>query len=279
MKKAILLLIPLAMILLCMGLVSAQITITDGGRGASPFEGVVQINFTMNDSGGGYGAASVTSCNASMVSSLSANNTKVWAFINGSETYNVNMTWTINITSTLLEDATDYTVYINCSNSSASFFQGTLLTGVTVDNTVPTAASSIYPVDGALYTSNNTVDFRTTINDANTIYAYVVWRDMSPTGNALDAMSCSGTTCTLEAASVSRGVYYWTVKTSDGTNSTQPAWQYFNDQYGKMTGAAKIAVIQATTPSTSGKSNTGLIVIVVIAVAGLLYWNSTKKKK
>lgn len=275
MKKAIyVFLIPIA--LLCAGLASAAITLTDTGSDTTFVGSGKQVRFTMNSTGDNYAATSVTGCNASLTSSLTSNTTNVWTVsYNASLTVNANMTWVINITSARYEDANDYTVKINCSNATASFYQGTLSTGNTVDNTDPTEATSVSPSDGVIYSTNNTVHFSATITESNTIDTYVVWRDMTPSGKAKDLMTCTGTSCTLSVTNVPRGIYYYAIQTSDRTDDTNTAYRYFSEQYGKMTGAAKIALYSETEPSGFQIPP----IVIVLGIAAVLYYISTSKKK
>jgi hypothetical protein len=283
MKNNILLTLPLALLLLlCVGLASAAITLTNTASDTTFFGSGNQIRFTVNDTGGGYGAASVTSCNASLTSSLTTNSTDRWTVnTNGSVTVNVNMTWVINISSAQYQDSKDYLVKVNCSNSTASFFQGTLLTTSTVDNTVPTAATITSPDNDNYYRLNSTVTVEATITDANTNDVYVVWRDSSPNGFTASAMNCSsalGSTCTLALTNVPNGGYYYTIRTSDGTNNTYTSYQTFTVDRVKMTGAAKTIIYSNPEGAPSKGIPTWLIVVALLAVAYYFFIHKKKRK-
>jgi hypothetical protein len=282
-KKMSLLLTPI-ILLLCMGLVSATITLTDTGSDTTFIGSGDQIKFTMNQTGTEfYGAGSVVVCNASLTSSLTTNTTAQWSTSkNVTAGVNVNMTWVINISSAQYEDANDYTIKINCSNDTASIYQGTLSTANTVDNTDPTVATITGPEDQATNRVNNTMYFSATVTDANTVYAYVYWRDSSPTGHSKEAMNCSGslgTTCTYTASNVPDGTYYWTIETSDGTDSTLASYRSFLLNFQKMTGAAKTILYQQAQDSQTTSIPPIVIIIGIGVVVYLLATKGGKAKK
>ena len=148
--------------------------------------------------------------------------------LTGSGTEDANVTF--DFVSTIVEDGTDYTMIFDIWNGSSGAtgfgHVNKSVSIVRVDNTVPTAASSLTPTsdtDGDV-TFSSTVTGRETT--ACTLY-FVTSAGPSP-GASSYTMTHSGDTCSHALTSVPEQSYIWYVQASDGTNTTNSAQQTTN---------------------------------------------------
>lgn len=273
-KKTILLL-PL-MLLLLVGLASATVTIITPATGAS-LSGNYNITFNITEH------FNVTECNFSMVSSSTANSSTVWAYSNTTD-INISAETTLTlgpIDTTIYEDAADYVVTISCLNISGDAYDNGSSSAVIVDNTVPTEPSARWPTTGVYYRKNQSVTLQATIVDAETTGTSVNWRDSTPTGQKVNTMTCSGTTCTLALTGIPDGDFYWSVTASDGTNTTTSNYIHFIVDYQGATGAAKYLLYSDTEQqaSSQGMSPALKVGLIALGVYALVQWNNKKKKR
>ena len=135
--------------------------------------------------------------------------------------------------STYLEDGTDYTLNATCRNSSNDIAYATVL--LTIDNTVPTAPTSLSPSNSTSLNSAATdYSFSATVtNSKTTSCTYVIGRGGTSTSSQ-DTTSATGTysgsNCSFTktfADHNSNGDWYYYFTASDGTNTTGSTNQVF----------------------------------------------------
>jgi hypothetical protein len=161
-------------------------------------------------------------------------------------------------TSSTLEDANDYVFNVTIGNSTANVT--TTNTGITIDNTVPVAASSITPSDGS-NNPNGTVIFTGTVTGSQTTSCTLEFQGTN-FGGASQSMTHSSNSCTLTLSNVPDGSYQYLIRASDGTNTTDSSVQTLNVDIQSGSGGG-------TGAGSGGASGNALIIIVVI---GLFIW-------
>ena len=187
-----------------------------------------------------------------------------------------NATWLNGsfVTSTF-EDGNDYQLFTQCNNLSNIQQNSSANTAIIVNNTVPTAPSSLTPATDTLRTSSGTITFSSTVTNAETTSCtYVINRAKSSS----DSKSASGTatysasTCSFTKAfsgSNDNGIYSWTITASDGTETTTSGETNYNVQLAGGGGG----IPQDSTPQKSNK-----ILIIILVIVGLaLLLNKGKK--
>lgn len=139
-----------------------------------------------------------------------------------------NMTISIvngSFNSAILEDSNNYYINATCANSTAGFTDA-VISGVIIQNTVPTAPSALSPADDSKVINASTQTFSATVNNKTTTSCtYRIDRYGSPS----DPKSSSGvatdgqTTCSFTktfSTTQDNGVYTWSIVASDGTDTT-----------------------------------------------------------
>lgn len=185
---------------------------------ASTVAGTIILNAT--------GIVEMNNCTFYVKSSgLTANTTwiTIATFLNDTASQNY-VNGTVNTAG--LEDGTDYIFNATCKNTSLT--QNAVTSAKNIDNTVPTAPSSLTPTDKTLITSATTPTFSSTVvNKQTTSCTYVIGRG----GTALESSDTtagtgtySDSTCSFTKAFSSEkdnGMWYWYTVASDGTNTTE----------------------------------------------------------
>lgn len=144
-----------------------------------------------------------------------ANNSLI--LINGTNNKNVTTDGTkynisITIPSLSVEDGNDYTLTVSLWNGTAHFNK---TASVTVDNSIPTAPTSLLPTSD----SDGTVNFSATVVGKNTTACTLYFSSYNP-GATSYAMSHSGDSCSVQLSNVAEQTYPWYITASDGTNTT-----------------------------------------------------------
>jgi hypothetical protein len=135
----------------------------------------------------------------------------------------VNQTEAANYTSLswdsrVVEDASNYVFNATCfpDNETADINYSELVSGVGIDNTVPTAPSSL--TSGT--TDDTTPAITATVNDASTNQDCTLFFNGRNPGATSYTMTYSGSTCTTSDISLPDETYEYYVRASDGTNTT-----------------------------------------------------------
>ncbi|MHA1329747.1 MAG: hypothetical protein ACTSR2_01595 [Candidatus Hodarchaeales archaeon] len=172
--------------------------------------------------------------------------------------------------SSILEDSNDYTFRVVCKNASYSGSDES--TGVTIDNTVPDAPTSLSPSDQTI-DNDGTVTFTATVTDSKTTGCTL------HLGVDTYTMTYSGSTCTYTASNLPERVYDWYVTATDGTNSTNSATNQVIIDI-KKGGSKYVKIINATTTTTviSEEQKNTLLIIAVVAIIAFIIIGATKKK-
>jgi hypothetical protein len=199
----------------------------------------------------------------------------------GSETfylYNVTETEVNGTFNTLVEtDADDWVLAASCKNASAQTYTVTSITGLDIDNTIPTISScTIGGVTAAnLTTESSTRTFACTVKNATTCNVY--WKDTTAvdvndgddTNTACssfttsDAYAAAGqsASCVLSQIDDSQDYVYYTC--TDGLNSTTTT-AYYIDAEGMTDEQEEDSTIVITTQISSWLSNRKNVVIGAI---------------
>ncbi|MFX0178389.1 MAG: hypothetical protein ACFE85_19415 [Candidatus Hodarchaeota archaeon] len=177
--------------------------------------------------------------------------------------------------STILEDSTDYIFNATCYNSSGSLHDGTTTTGVTVDNTAPTAPT-LSPADYSSLTTSGTQTFTGTVTDSQTTSCtYTIYRGGSSSDGSSGSASYSSSSCTFTktfSSTIDNGVWWWTVTASDGTN-TSSTTAHFNVQLPGSGGGAPLSVAGGGETAGEGTSKVWKWVLSIIVLV-LLVWGA-----
>ncbi|MDD5651205.1 MAG: hypothetical protein PHF86_12450 [Candidatus Nanoarchaeia archaeon] len=110
-------------------------------------------------------------------------------------------------------DATDYTITVQLWNGTT--YVNNTRSGITIDNGVPVAPTSLLPTSD----TDGTVNFSATVVDANVTACTIYFVNGNP-GSSSYTMVYSGSGCSYNMASVPEKTYTWYVSASDGSNST-----------------------------------------------------------
>jgi hypothetical protein len=151
--------------------------------------------------------------------SLSANTTNILVsdWILNTTTQDLNGT----LNSTWVEDANDYT--FTCQLWNGTEYRNQTRSSITINNTVPTAPSSLLPTSD----SDGTVNFSATVTNSNTVSCVLHFVGTSYNGPT-QTMSYSGNSCNLQLTNVPEQSYTWYVTASDGSDNTNSATQTTN---------------------------------------------------
>lgn len=122
---------------------------------------------------------------------------------------------------TAIEDSNDYTIYVTCWNATESATSSSL-TSMTIDNTVPTAPSSLSP---STTQTSSSVTFSATVVGSATTGCTLAFSGVLPGSVSSQAMTHTGNTCTTTLSAVPDQTYTYTITASDGTNSTASSSQ------------------------------------------------------
>lgn len=228
----------------------------------------------------------VTSCSLWVKSVSTANST----YVNVSTAANASANALyINGTfdSSTFEDSNDYSMLVTCSNSTAgSASNSTANTGITIDNTVPQAPTSLTPSSYTVNSSTGTYTFSSTVVNANTTSCtYTIGRG-GTSSSSLDtttaAATYSGSTCSFTktfSSSSNNGDWYWFITASDGTNTTNSVTNILDVRIAgsnggltpqQVTEAQKKAKQLSSGGGFTGSLSSALLVIAIIAIVAIV---------
>lgn len=127
------------------------------------------------------------------------------------------------ITSRAIEDSNNYEFNATCKNNTDVFHEGTR-TGITIDNTIPTAPVSLSPINRNTLSSSSTQTFSATVNDNETTgCTYTIYRGGGTSDGTSGTATYSTTSCSFTKAfttSNDNGLWLWTITASDGSNTS-----------------------------------------------------------
>lgn len=271
-------LLVLTVFLLSVFPVLAAITVTLEDPDASErISGVTTVNATM------VGTTNDTSYNCTFYANsaaLTANTTAV--NLGSSENLSaIDGTWFINITfdSSILEDATDYVLNATCyqRNGTNSDTDSDTNTGVIINNTVPTAPTSLVPTSD----DDGIITFAGTVTGSETTACTLYFDGKNP-GLSSYTMTHSGNNCSYTTTSaIAEETYKWYIRASDGSETTDSSISttnvnvdvgnkgaIFGDQ--ARSGAGQRL---STTPifGEDGLNTTAIIIVVGIVVLFILF--------
>ena len=226
----------------------------------------------------------VLNCTFYASSTLTANSSAVsLGTLTNDTAGDVNINGTLD--TTVLEDANNYQIYASCwnatdqSNSSSN-------TGITIDNTVPTAATSLSPSDNSKVL-NGSLDFTGTVVGSATTSCTLEFVGIVPPGGNSQSMTHTGNTCSLSLTNVPDQTYNWFIRASDETNTTDSSELTVNADV--TTSAGKVAVLIEESGITSeggallsiagegeGKVPKIVWIIGVIAIVGIVLYKRRK---
>ena len=170
-----------------------------------------------------------TNCNATIVSVGGLTNVSTRYLINATNgsTVEINavsdlmFNRTITFNSNAVQDVNDYNLSFICSNRSGDYYQFVNLSNIIVDNTLPTAPSSL---TSAEQTSDD-FTISATVTESNTVRCRLEWISVAPTSGVDPSVASSSGTCSFSIADASDGEYSYKVHASDRSNETQSATQ------------------------------------------------------
>jgi hypothetical protein len=145
------------------------------------------------------------------------------------ETYSYGI-WRINTTLAnpwaTLNDSSDYIFNATCRNTSSDITDA-LITGVILDNTVPTTPTSI--PSSKEYT-NNSASWIATVNGTTTTACVLSFRGTNPgSANYTMTYSVGSSSCTYALTTIPELAYTYYIIASDGLNSTNSADYTFTE--------------------------------------------------
>ena len=184
----------------------------------------------------------------------------------------------------IIEDANNYIFNVTVQNATSGVVVGDdTNTGITVDNTIPQAATSLTPTSDA----DGSVIFSGIIVGVNTTSCTLRFDNKGP-GSTSYSMTHSGDTCNT-TLTVAAETYVWYIRASDETNTTDSSTQTTNvatasssGNYGKLlqtpgvkpAGGGEFTVTSLPT-SLLGAKIGGIpigVIIVAIAIVGIGLW-------
>ena len=241
--------------------------------------GTISNNTKLNVSVSAFGTDPSISCAITASSPTTANSSSsfIGNFSNATaQTESVNASFTTPII--ILEDSNDYTFAATCYNSTGQA-SATSITGVSVDRTVPTIATTAH-VAGLEFEDKGVITYA--ITGDVTSSCRIAFDRTSFSGSNTFAMVHSANTCTytVSKATIADGIYKTYVRASDGTNTTISAGRDFKIK--TLEGVAEDPVSALSVPAVqkvvSDKLNfTNIIVIVIIG--GMVWMAFFRKKK
>ena len=135
----------------------------------------------------------------------------------------------MSFNSNVIEDDNSYIFNATCRNSANAQSTQVTTTSVTVDNTVPSAPTSLSPVNNNVNGTTAAKDFTATVTNGQTTQCNLIIAKDSPNLDNSDAYGYSAAAATYSAANCTGsrtftrnelGRWYWRIQASDGTNYT-----------------------------------------------------------
>lgn len=269
-KKISFLLVSVLFGIMIMGLANSASIINDPSTDEIIGGTTFAINFTINGSIVDTESVDFVNISYYMGSTLTANVS--WTLIGSNNTINISLVGneTIFVFNTnIFEDANNYifnVTVINASGPSTEIGLASLITGITIENTVPTAPSALAPTSD----TDGSVTFTATVTGRETTSCILHFIDGPNPGNVQSAMTHSGSTCSL-TLTVPEQTYNWIVEASDEINTTNSS---------SFTTSVQINSGGPTPPgfipgSGGGFGMGGIIVLIVVIL--LVMWLVKKK--
>jgi len=229
------------------------------------FNATNSSNFDQMENCTFYGA-SVNTANSSITAlAVTALNTSV-----------ANHTIMIGVDSTKLEDGNAYNVFASCWNVTAFQENSTNIT-VIVDNSVPTAPSSLSPVANSV-DEDGTINFSATVTNSETTACTLWFPNKLPASTSSYSMSYTGSSCYYNIASILDESYDYIIQATDGLNTTNSTTTRFNVNIPTSSGFL-FQDVDTDLPSASSTSkilgmNPGIfwIVLIVLILASIAYF-------
>ena len=216
-------------------------------------------------------------------STLTANTS--WATLGTNNTLNLTLLGNETITSLnltgLLEDADNYIINVTVRNSTGAIIGEDTNTGMLIDCTVPTAATSLTPTTD----TDGDVTFSGTVTASQTTSCTLRFNGALPPGGQGQTMTHSGSTCSLTINAIPESIYTWFIRASDETNTTDSSTQQTNIDVQTSSGKAAVYIAEGAKSEggatfsvvsdglINGISNTSLIIgliVVIILVVGVI---------
>lgn len=184
--------------------------------------------------------------------------------------------WNFTMRANDLEDSNDYTFKATCNVTNAGttrLITGTV-TGITVDNVRPVAATLTGPAEAETDTDGQ-VTFTGTVADKNTTSCSLVFSNEGPTPTlASYAMDYSATSCSLTAQLPMGSGYKWGIAAFDTQNTTLSSYRTLSVRtMGNL--PQKALYLQ----SIEGQASRSSTLVWGAIILGALYLFSKQKKK
>ena len=170
-------------------------------------------NVTFTD----QGLVNVTSCTIYASSSSTANSTATNISIVTNTTTNTTTSLNATVWNTFnIEDATDYSVYASCTNITGTYFNSTTNTGIEVNNSIPSAPTSLAPASATTDTDGD-VTFSATVTGANTTECFLFFVGGVSFGASSRTMTHTANSCSLTINDIPSLTYEYIIEVNDGT--------------------------------------------------------------
>lgn len=212
-------------------------------------------------------------------SSLSANTSQGVVIAVATNTTANALAVNVTFNTTGLQDASDYTFLASCRNSTNAVVNSSN-TGITIDNTNPTAPSALSPATFTTKTTSGVQTFTATVDDPSTTSCSLTIGRGGVAPGSSDTETITGTystnTCTAAktfSSSTANGNWFWYFTASDGADDTQSAQNELNVNIPGSGGGggallqqqgAQVSGGQATISVAGLKANKNMIIILGI---------------
>lgn len=216
------------------------------------------------------------------ITSVSTANTTFYMVTNISNANAQNITMnqsntTINFSSIIFEDATDYNFYASCSNTTAVTTDNN--TGVTIDITVPTAPTASSTVGpNERWTNTEVITFN--VGDATTTSCQFLFDNQPVITGTYATSTC---TYTFDRFTLPDGIYNNVrVRASDGTNTTDSSavtvWVDIvrKSSSGSISGTAEVDSATAQQLTNSGSNTQTGVIVILLLLAGYYFFVNKK---
>lgn len=218
------------------------------------------------------------SCNVSAVSVSTANSTEALIIENYGNNTNLSVTGNATILDfdvTSIEDGADYAFTVGCFNDTDIWAAKAVGLIFTINNTVPTAATTLSPSDDTTDTDGD-VTFSGTVTGTATTNCTLYFPGTNP-GASSYIMTHSADSCSHSLTGLSEQTYDWYIQASDGTDIIDSST--FSVMIDSSSGTRRITPEQqeesirelAVTQGEGGLSTGWIIAIVVIAIGVIAF--------
>lgn len=238
---------------------------------SSTISGTVQVNATLSSNlSHGY------NCSFS-VHSLALTGNTTWTNITGeylvaNESQGLFNTTFVSLN--VIEDGNDYVFNATCTNVTDIIVDTN--TGITIDNTVPIAPTTLSPASNSI-DDDGTITFSGAVTNNVTTSCTLYFVTTNP-GNPSYSMTYSGTSCSRAFTNVPETYYDYYIQASDETNTTNSAVTRFgvdidtpsNYLFQEKSSKPTLTVV------SDGETPKWIWGIVVLIVIGVIYFVSKK---